>query len=129
MIMKRSFSVCVTCFFLAFPRVALADLAKCSIQIEDFRSGSTYTMNHNFRFEKGTESVQKKDFEIPGNDYLCTLAFFGMKKGTKVSCEYKYDKGHTFFQSDRSVLHDENMANNLSFRHKSAHISIKTKCM
>ncbi len=129
MIMKRSFSMFVTCFFLVFPQVSFANTAECIIEIEDTRKGSTYTLKHKFSLRKEHDAVQRKYFEIPGNDYLCTLAFFGMKNGTMLSCEYKYDKGHTFFQSDRSVLPDENMANNLSFRHKSAYIYIKTKCM
>lgn len=54
---------------------------------------------------------------------------FVMGDGTMLSCEYKKDMGHTFFQSDRSTLKDENIANHLAFRHKSAQIYIKTKGM
>ncbi|MFH1260179.1 MAG: hypothetical protein ABII74_10310 [Elusimicrobiota bacterium] len=102
--------------------------AKCKIVIEDVRKGATFTIEHQFVLNKTENSAQRKHFEIPGNDYACTLAFFGLKNGTMFSCEYKKDFGETFFQSDRSVIKESDPANNLTFRHKGAFISIKTKC-
>jgi hypothetical protein len=45
-----------------------------------------------------------------------------------LSCEYKKDEGHTFFQSDRSALDESTVSNNLSFRHKSAFNVVTTLC-
>ena len=121
------FIVCITFLMLSFCSEAWANNAMCTIEIEDVNQGSTYTLEHKFQFEKGGVA-QRKVFEVPGNDYVCTLAFFDLNTGTMISCEYKNDIGHTFFQSDRSILHDEIPANNLTFRHKSAFIVVKSKC-
>jgi len=130
MTIKQSFSVCVTCFFLLYTQVSFADKAECIIEITDFGKGiNVYTIKHTFIFTKGA-SAQRKDFELPGNnDHFCTLTFWELKNGTMLSCEYKDDRGLTFFKSDRSILQDENADNHLAFRHKSAHFYIKTKCM
>lgn len=112
---------------LTISSVSWADTATCKIKIEDVNKGSTYKLEHKFTFKKGGDA-QRKHFETPGNDYACTLAFFELEKGTMLSCEYKTDMGHTFFQSDRSVLSDSIVTNNLSFRHGSAFLSLETKC-
>ena len=104
-----------------------ADSAICKIEIEDVNKGTTYNLEHKFAFKKGGDA-QRKHFETPGNDYTCTLAFFDLNHGTMLSCEYKNDLAQTFFQSDRSVLKDIIVINNLSFRHNKAFIYIKTKC-
>ena len=105
-----------------------ADSATCKIEIEDVHQGTTYKIEHKFTFKKHGDG-QRKHFEVPGNDYACTLAFFELNNGTMLSCEYKKGfPGHTFFQSDRSVLKDKVVTNNLSFRHKTAHIFLETKC-
>ena len=109
--------------------IADAGVATCVIEIQDVIKGNNYTLEHRFFFEKGHEKgAQRKHFETPGNDYVCTLAFFELKNGTMLSCEYKKDMGWTYFQSDRSVLKDDPVTNNLSFRHKSSQIYIKTRC-
>jgi hypothetical protein len=56
------------------------------------------------------------------------LAFFELQHGTMLSCEFRGDMGHTFFQSDRSVLSESVVTNNLSFRHQSAFIVLTTIC-
>ena len=106
---------------------AWAGSATCSIGIEDVNKASTYTLRHRFALKKDGPA-QRKHFEIPGNDYNCTLAFFELRKGTMLSCEYKKDAGYTFFQSDRSAVDDEIVTNNLAFRHQSSFIVLKTKC-
>lgn len=106
---------------------AWAGSAACSIRIEDVNKATAYTLTQTFEFNNDG-SAQRKHFETPGNDYSCTLAFFELGKGTMLSCEYKEDAGHTFFQSDRSSLDDNAVTNNLSFRHKSAFIVLKTVC-
>lgn len=112
---------------LTISSVSWADTATCKIKIEDVNKGSTYQLEQRFTFKKGGDA-QRKYFETPGNDYACTLAFFELEKGTMLSCEYKADMGHTFFQSDRSALSDSIVTNNLSFRHESAFLSLATKC-
>lgn len=111
----------------AYSSISLANTATCSIEIEDINKGSIYKLEHRFNFEKG-DNPQTKYFETPGNDYKCSLIFFGMKNGSALACEYKKDKGRTYFQSDRSTLRDSKITNNLLFRHRSAFLSLKTKC-
>ena len=113
---------------VAFSNSSIAKkTAECSISI-DTLSDSVYTIKHKFLYEKDGRA-QRKFFKIPGHDdYRCTLAFWELKNGTMLSCEYMRDAGHTFSQSDRSTLQDVNTDNNLSFRHKSAQVYIKTKC-
>ncbi len=106
---------------------AWAGSAACSIRIEDVNKATAYMLTQTFEF-RNDGPAQRKHFETPGNDYSCTLAFFELGKGTMLSCEYKEDAGHTFFQSDRSSLDDNAVTNNLSFRHKSAFIVLKTVC-
>jgi hypothetical protein len=118
-------------FLVVFSNSSIAAvIAECSISIDD-NSGSIHTIKHKFYPKnKNDWAAQRKHFKIPGHDdYSCTLAFYKLKEGTMLSCEYLKDMGHTFFQSDRSTLQDENTDNNLSFRHRSAQIYIKTKCM
>lgn len=104
-----------------------AKVAECTISIDD-NSGSTYTIKHKFFYKKEGRQ-QSKHFAVPGHDdYSCTLAFWELKNGTMLSCEYKKDMGHTFFQSDRSTLKDENTDNHLSFRHKKLQLYLKTSC-
>lgn len=125
----RNFRV-VGCFLFltltSFPQ-AWADTATCKIKIQDVNKGSTYTLEQKFDFKKDGVA-QRKNFETPGNDYACTLAFFELKKGTMLSCGYKKDAGQTFFQSDRSVLDDDIVTNNLTFRHQAAFIVLETRC-
>ena len=113
---------------VAFSSLSIAaEIAECSISIENL-AGSTYTIKHKFRYEKDG-LTQSKEFKIPGHDeYSCRLDFRGLGNGTMVSCADLRDMGHTFFQSDRSILQDANTDNNLSFRHESAQVYIKTKC-
>lgn len=124
---RREFIGCVTLLFLIISPMSWANTATYKIKIEDVNKGSTYTLEHKFEFKKGGKA-QRKHFEVPGNDYSCTLAFFELNNGTMLSCEYKHDIGQTFFQSDRSGLNDKAATNNLTFRHKSSFISIETKC-
>lgn len=107
--------------------LAWADSIACSIRIEDVNKATAYTLTQTFEL-KSDGHAQRKHFETPGNDYSCTLAFFELGKGTMLSCEYKADGGHTFFQSDRSSLADNAVTNILSFRHKSAFIVLQTVC-
>ncbi len=112
---------------LVFPLSSWAGSATCIIEIEDVNKASNYALAQTFNFKKDGAG-QRKHFELPGNDYNCTLAFFELGKGTMLSCEYKNDMGHTFFQSDRSALKDSSVSNTLSFRHKSAFIVVTTLC-
>ncbi len=128
-VMKRTISMLVG---LLFATVAVAGdrAATCSIEIQDIiNDGTIYKDQHRFSSPKEDQiGAERKHFKLPGNDYVCTLAYFGRENGTMLSCEYK-DAGWTFFQSDRSALPDTPpIANNLSFRHKSSQIYIETKC-
>ena len=126
--MKRTIFILVA-LLLASVAVAGDGAATCTIEIDDNVSGTIYKIKHRFRpYKEDQIGAERKHFKLPGSDYVCTLAYFGRNSGTMLSCEYK-DAGWTFFQSDRSVLPDTPpIANNLSFRHKSSQIYIKTKC-
>ena len=89
-------------FFLLFSTASHADTANCKIEIQDVLKGTIYTVEQKFNFEYGATMGQRKHFDVPGNDYSCTLAFFELHKGTMLSCEYTKDLGHTFFQSDHA---------------------------
>ncbi len=107
--------------------IARAEAALCKIAIEDVHKGATKTIAHQFTLKK-KDTAERRHFEVANGDYTCQLAFFGLKSGSMISCEYKGDMGQTFFQSDRSGLTENGATNNLAFRHKGAFISIKTNC-
>jgi hypothetical protein len=115
-------------FALGLAPTAWADKARCEIRIEDVKKGNTYTLEHAFEFERGSTRAQRKHFDTPGSDYTCTLAFFDLERGTMLSCELKTDRGTTFVQSDRTLLNDREITNNLSFRNRSTFLVIKTRC-
>lgn len=121
----------VTFFVIAilFTYGCFAKSANCVIKIEDVNKKTSYKVEQSFnnKYEED-KGAQKKGFDIPGGDYDCTLAFFNLKTGTMLSCGYKKDAGETFFQSDRSALKEANSVNNLTFRHKSTFVSIKSTC-
>lgn len=106
---------------------AFAGVATCKVKIHDVNKGTRYSVEENFTFDS-TSSAQRKNFEVPGNDYKCTFAFFDLTSGTMIACEYKKDNGITFFQSDRSALKELPKSNRLTFRHESAFISLDASC-
>jgi hypothetical protein len=112
---------------LIIPATSYADNATCKIKIEDVNKGATYTLEQAFDYVKDG-AARIKEFDTPGNDYVCRLAFFDILNGTMLSCEYKKDMGQTFFQSDRSLLKEASVSNNLTFRHQSSFINIQTVC-
>ncbi len=116
--------------FLAFAGSnAVADLALCEIEIEDVIAGTTYTIKQEFQFDSATDILaHRKHFDLPGTDFGCTLAFFDFEIGTMISCEYKVDGGHTFFQSDRSGLQEDSARNHLAFRFQDDFFVIKSAC-
>ena len=59
-------------------------------------------------------------------EIVCTLAYFGLKSGTMVSCQFD-PIGLAFVQSDRSVI-SETPINNISFRFDGNQVYIKTVC-
>jgi len=122
----------IASLILAFPALAWANIVVCKIEIEDIKNNTTYSIEEKFSFTKPNKGdypvVGRKRFELPGNNYICTFAFFGLKSGTMISCEYKGDLSHTFFASDRSALNDGTLSNNLRFRHGSAFIDLHTIC-
>ena len=106
---------------------ASAETAKCTINIWDLNENTKYIITQNFDYKIGGVS-QTKEFKLPGVDYTCFLYFHDLDSGTSIACEYNADIGHTYFSSDRTILKEDHVSNNLRFRHKSAHIEIKTKC-
>jgi hypothetical protein len=111
---------------MAFSTLALADKAKCTIEIEDVNTGTKYNVEQNFSFNQRS-AAQRKHFKLPGSNYSCMLAFSNLDSGTMLSCEL--DKlGHDFVQSDRSVVSEKQATNNLSFRYKASFYSLKSIC-
>lgn len=125
MIKKSILAVLFVLFTI--PHTTFAVSVLCNVEIEDVSTGVKYNIEHNPKPE-GVLGVDKFSFETPGNDYTCILSFFGLGNGSALACEYKGDMGYTFFMSDRSLLDENPVKNNLSFRHKDALIVIKTVC-
>jgi hypothetical protein len=114
--------------FMSITSIVNAGTAKCTINIWDLIKDNKYTMNVKFEYGTGDAPSLKK-FDTPGNDYECKLVFHKIGYGTMISCAYKKDGGHTFFMSDRTLQKNEDdTANNLTFRHKSSHVQIKSSC-
>ncbi len=135
--MKRIISSLLLLFVFSSSSIA-AEIANCIIKVTDYNHPNylTYTTILKFRVEKKTDdkrwdNVQRMKFNLPGtNNYICTLAFVRLGNGTQLQCRYMGDRGHTFFDSDRTLLsQDKDSTNNLLFRHKTTNVAIKTKCM
>ncbi len=122
--MSKLALVCLFLFVTA-PSLWAGVTVKCRIDIEDVNNGEKYSLEESVIESEASTII---DFEIPGNDFACRLAFFDLKSGSALSCEYKQDGGHTFFMSDRSILEDAVVTNKLTFRHKSSFINIGTIC-
>ena len=97
---------------------------KCDIVIEDVGSGGA-----KYKLEQTYSSATRfrKSFKLPGTNYSCTHAFFGLEKGTMLSCELD-ELGHHFIQSDRTSIDESKPKNNLNFRYKTSFFVIKTDC-
>ena len=112
---------------------ALADTANCTIEIENVtaevqsKTAAKQIIEFAFEFSPGT-GAQRKHFDPPGGQYLCTLAFFDLNTGTSLSCERKDDSGHTYVQSDRSGIRERSAKNNLVFRDGASHIVLDATC-
>ena len=111
---------------MAFSSLAWADTANCTIEIENVNAGSKSKVEHSFTFKSGSEA-QRKHFALPGSKFSCTLAFFDLTSGTMLSCQLD-ELGHTFVQSDRSVIGEVSAKNNLSFRYKSSFYVLQSYC-
>ena len=61
---------------LLFSTASRAATAYCNIEIQDVLKGTIYTVEQKFNFEYGATTGQRKHFDVPGNDYSCTFAFF-----------------------------------------------------
>ncbi len=75
--------------------------------------------------------MQRKYFNLPGNQYHCTLAFLDLDTGTSLSCEKKADQGHTYAQSDQSSIKEQQsgkIPNNLTFRDGKSHFVLNAIC-
>jgi hypothetical protein len=105
-----------------------ADRAECTIKIQDVTAGTDYTVTAKFEAAKN-DAGRRKQFETPGADFSCTLAYFGLGNGTMLSCAFNGDMQHTFFQSDRTKQEDPRSDNYLTFRHRKAHFVIESKCV
>jgi len=111
---------------MATSSVALADTAKCTIEIQDVNLGAKYKVEQSFTFKPGSEP-QTKHFALPGSNFSCTLSFFDLKSGTMLSCQLD-ELGHHFVQSDRSAIKEGLAKNNLSFRYKSSFYVLESNC-
>lgn len=112
---------------------AFADSARCKIEIENVtaeaksKSAAKQIVDFAFEFTPGA-GAQRKHFDLPGGQYLCTLAFFDLDTGTSLSCEKKKDSGHTYVQSDRSGIRERSARNNLVFRDGASHFVLDATC-
>jgi len=112
---------------------AFADTARCTIEIEDVtaevqsKSAAKQIVEFAFELTPGAEA-QRKHFDLPDKQYLCTLAFFDLNSGTSLSCERKKGFGHTYVQSDRSGIREHFARNNLVFRDGASHFVLDATC-
>ena len=113
-------------FLTGYAAVSAADVAECTISIENVNSGTTYDIYQNFSFSLNPDVAHRKHFSLPGYEYICTLAFFDLNIGTMISCSLD-DTGHHFIQSDRTGIKNDNTRNNLTFRFGSAFFRLGVK--
>ena len=123
--------------FLLIPLASWANVAVCTIEINDINAGvkskdqAKYTIEHTFTFKEGTNALtgmQRKHFNLPDGRYSCTLAFLDINTGTSLSCEKKVDYGQTYMQSDLSGFKVDKSENNLIFRDGESHFLLNAIC-
>ena len=115
----------VVFFVFVFVANCYAESAKCSIDIEDGK-GTHYEINEEFEFAAGVAG-DRKTFKLPGSDIECNFVFFDKKTGTALACELD-EIGQNYVQSDRSLISETEIYNNLTFRYNSKLFTIKTYC-
>ncbi|NRA61831.1 MAG: hypothetical protein HRU25_13150 [Psychrobium sp.] len=115
------------------PILSFADEVTCTIEIEDINASSkgtgkvTSKVTESFilkPFPNALTDMQQINFKLPGNQYLCTLAFLDLKKGSSLSCQNKY----SYVQSDQSGFKVDRSENNLTFRNSDSHFSLNALC-
>lgn len=112
---------------------AFADTTRCKVEIENVtaevqsKGAAKQIVEFAFEFTQGA-GAQRKHFDLPGGQYLCTLAFFDLDSGTSLSCEKKKDSGHTYVQSDRSGIREHSARNNLVFGDGASHFVLDATC-
>ena len=79
-----------------------------------------------YRISVSLKDGERHHWKVEKTEVNCSLAYFGLKSGTMVSCQFD-PMGHEFIQSDRSVL-NESPINNLSFRVKGHQVYLETIC-
>lgn len=108
----------VVLLVLLFPAlVHAADL--CTISVERFP-------DRPYRISVSLKEGERHHWRVEKTEIVCTLAYFGLKSGTMVSCQFD-PIGLAFVQSDRSVI-SETPINNISFRFDGNQVYIKTVC-
>lgn len=112
---------------VAFASSASADIALCTINIQDVKTLTDYKVDAKFDAADNAGG-RRKSFDTPGADYSCTLAFFGLGVGTMLSCAFNGDMQETYFQSDRTTHQDARSDNYLTFRHRGSHFVIGSEC-
>lgn len=113
--------------FTMYASTSSAEVANCEITIEEVNARTTYEIKHSFTFIPNPDWAQRKNFQLPGYEHTCTLAFFDFDLGTMMSCELD-ETGHHFVQSDRSGISNDNTRNHLTFRYKSEFFVLEPIC-
>lgn len=115
------------------PCLSSADEVTCTIIIEDINASSkgsgkvTSKVTESFILKPSPNALtdmQRINFKLPDNQYLCTLAFLELKVGTALSCENKF----SYVQSDQSGFIVDRSENNLTFRNGNSHFSLNAVC-
>ena len=117
-------SIIIVMSFTIFNNV-YAETAVCNIDIED-GNGTHYKITESYKSHNGAAG-NKRAFKLPGSKIECTLVFFDLNTGTSLSCDFD-EIGQNYIQSDRTLLNEKTINNNLTFRYKSKLFTIKTHC-
>ena len=79
-----------------------------------------------YRISVSLNEGERHHWKVGSTEIECTLAYFGLKSGTMVSCQFD-PIGLAFVQSDRTVI-SETPINNISFRFDGNQVYIGTAC-
>ena len=116
--LMRHILISVVLAVLLFPAlVHAADL--CTISVDR-------VPDRPYRISVSLKDGERHHWRVEKTEIVCTLAYFGLKSGTMVSCQFD-PIGLAFVQSDRTVIR-ESPINNISFRFDGNQVYIETVC-
>ena len=116
----------MTTVFLA-SKAHSSQSAVCKIKIEDLITGTSFAIEETFSFTDG-QTKSRKTFNVPQNQFVCTLDFYDIGTGTNLFCESKKSDRKFFVQSDRSKIKEDQAPNRLTMRNEDSFITLHVFC-